>query len=91
MVAFLCTGPDNGIIATSLLSTDPVTGLIIPKSGAQMLLANGQLVDIPSDFFIHPQTSRVLPLHGNVAFDPMTSKLIFMVDSATGDKSLKFS
>lgn len=61
-----------------------VTGLIVPNSETQMLLASGEVVDIPHDFFLHPQTGHVLPIAGNVAFDPMSSRLIFTVDSATG-------
>ena len=63
---------------------DNVTGLIVPNEGTQMQISSGHLVDIPANFFVHPQTGRVLPVHGNVAYDIVTSKLIFTVDSATG-------
>ena len=71
--------------APDLVHVDNVTGLIVPNSGAQMQIASGHVVDVPEDFFVHPQTGRVLPIHGNVAYDTVTSKLIFTVDSATGN------
>ena len=68
----------------NLISMDPKTGLILPKSGTQMLLADGSVVAIPPDYFVHPQTGHVLPMHGNIAYDPITTRLVFVVDSATG-------
>lgn len=50
-----------------------------------MILANGTLADVPADHFVHPQTGHVLPIQGNVAFDPVTSRLVFVSDSATGE------
>ena len=81
----LRTGPDLSIRDKKLIHSDKVTGLLIPNPGAEMVLANGQTMDVPPEFFLHPQTGRVLPIQGNVAFDPMTSKLVFTVDSATGE------
>lgn len=72
------------IKAGDLMSVDKNTGLIKPKSGSKMILADGSIVDIPLDYFVHPQTGHVLPIQGNVAFDPITSRLVFVVDSATG-------
>lgn len=60
------------------------TGLIKPKAGAQMIQEDGVVVPVPKDSFIHPQTGHVLPIQGNIAFDPVTSRLVFVVDSATG-------
>ena len=73
------------IRAKNLIHSDKVTGLLVPGPGAEMLLANGQTMEVPPEFFLHPQTGRVLPIQGNVALDPMTSKLIFTADSATGE------
>ena len=70
--------------ATNLIYTDEVTGLLKPKSGAQMVTADGMTASVPKDCFLHPQTGRVLPIQGNVAFDPVTARLVFVVDSATG-------
>ncbi|XP_013391352.1 uncharacterized protein LOC106159584 [Lingula anatina] len=76
---------DSNILAPELIHMNPETGLIIPNSDAQMLLASGQVVDIPHDHFVHPQTGRVLPIAGNVAFDPVSTRLVFTTDSATGE------
>ncbi|GFO26753.1 cytadherence high molecular weight protein 2 [Plakobranchus ocellatus] len=71
--------------ATNLIYTDEVTGLVKPKLGVQMVTADGMMMSVPRDCFLHPQTGRVLPIQGNVAFDPVTSRLVFVVDSATGE------
>ena len=69
----------------TLVHMHQATGLIVPNSEARMVLASGDVVEVPDDFFLHPQTGRVLPIAGNVAFDPVTSRLVFTVDSATGN------
>ena len=78
------------IKATDLVSVDKNTGLICPKSSAKILLADGSLSDVPPNSFVHPQTGHVLPIQGNVAYDPVTSRLVFVVDSATGKSYLPF-
>ena len=70
--------------ATDMVTMDKNTGLIRPKSGSKMVLADGSIVDVPPDYFLHPQTGHVLPVQGNVSYDPVTSRLVFVVDSATG-------
>lgn len=52
-----------------------------------MKLGNGDVREIPPDFFLHPQTGHVMPIHGNVAYDSVASKLVPIVDTATGDAS----
>ncbi|XP_062603182.1 uncharacterized protein LOC134264959 [Saccostrea cucullata] len=78
-------GPDLSVRASDLISQDATSGLIRPKPGTKMILANGTLTDVPADHFVHPQTGHVLPIQGNVAFDPVTSRLVFVSDSATGE------
>lgn len=78
-------GPDMSVKASDLVSQESNSGLIRPKSGVKMILANGTLADVPADHFVHPQTGHVLPIQGNVAFDPVTSRLVFVSDSATGE------
>jgi hypothetical protein len=82
---FSDTGPEAPASVRDLVFTDKITGLLVPKPGSEMYLANGQTMPVPPDFFIHPQTGRLLPVHGNVSFDPLSSKLIFTADSATGE------
>ena len=48
------------------------------------MIGNGQVIDIPPDYFVHPQTGCVLPVQGNVAYDPVTSRLVVTVDSTFG-------
>ena len=60
------------------------TGLVVPNSDAKMVIANGQIIDCPPDYVVHPQTGCVLPIQGNVAYDPITSRLVVTVDSAFG-------
>jgi hypothetical protein len=71
--------------ATNLISQEANSGLLRPKAGTKMIMASGALSDVPSDYFVHPQTGHVLPIQGNVSFDPVTSRLVFVSDSATGN------
>lgn len=50
-----------------------------------MLLSNGHSMAVPPDFFVHPQTGRVLPIAGNVAYDPASSTLVYTTDTCTGN------
>ena len=70
--------------SSPLVHTDKSTGLLKAKPGSHMLHADGTQGVVPAHNFIHPQTGKVLPIQGNVAFDPLTSRLVFVVDSATG-------
>lgn len=74
----------SGNVHSSAIIIDEKTGLLVPRSGSQMMLADGTVTNIPPDYAVHPQTARVLPVAGNVAFDPITSRLVFVLDSATG-------
>ncbi|CAH1789583.1 unnamed protein product [Owenia fusiformis] len=78
-------GPDQSILAPDVVHLNPVTGLIEPNAGATMMLGNGSLIMVPPGCFVHPQTGKVLPINGNVAYDPVTSRLVFTTDSATGE------
>ena len=70
--------------SSPLVHTDKSTGLLKAKPGSHVLHADGTQGVVPAHNFIHPQTGKVLPIQGNVAFDPLTSRLVFVVDSATG-------
>lgn len=50
-----------------------------------MLLSSGHTMEVPPDYFLHPHTGRVLPIAGNVAYDPASSALVFTTDSCTGN------
>lgn len=77
-------GVDSSILLPDLITMDPVTGLIRPQAGMAMLLASGAVVPIPDEWFLNPQTGRVMPIEGHVSYDPISSRLIFTADSAIG-------
>ncbi|XP_038549320.1 uncharacterized protein si:dkey-103g5.4 [Micropterus salmoides] len=78
-------GPDGSLRVCQALHYDSVTGLIRPNAHSHMLLSSGHMMAVPPDFFLHPQTGRVMPIAGNVAYDPASSTLVFTTDSSTGD------
>ena len=80
----LIAGLQSSEHAPDLVHVDKVNGLTVPSSGTKMLLATGDVVDVPPDYFVHPETGHVLPIHGNVAYDPVMSKLTITVDSTSG-------
>ncbi|XP_041849904.1 uncharacterized protein si:dkey-103g5.4 isoform X3 [Melanotaenia boesemani] len=78
-------GPDGSLQVSRTVHCDSVTGLIRPNPHSHMLLSSGHTMAVPPEFFIHPQTGRVMPITGNVAFDPSSSTLVFTTDLCTGD------
>ncbi|TMS07022.1 hypothetical protein E3U43_011115 [Larimichthys crocea] len=78
-------GPDGSLRVCHALHCDSVTGLIRPNAHSHMLLHSGHTMPVPPDFFLHPQTGRVMPIFGNVAYDPATSTLVLTTDSCAGD------
>ncbi|KAL7831745.1 hypothetical protein AOLI_G00292930 [Acnodon oligacanthus] len=77
--------PDGTVRASEAVHVDPCTGLIQPNSNTHMLLASGHSMPVPPDFFLHPQTGRVLPVAGNVSFDPASSTLVYTADACVGE------
>lgn len=82
---FPSTAPDGSVRACDAVHVDPLTGLIQPNSNAHMLLASGHSMPVPPDFFLHPQTGKLLPVAGNVGFDPASSTLVFTADACVGE------
>ncbi|KAG9348574.1 hypothetical protein JZ751_002310, partial [Albula glossodonta] len=80
-------GPDGTIRAFDAVHVDSCTGLVLPNPGAQMRLASGHSMPVPLDFFLHSVTGRLLPMAGNVGYDPMSSTLVFTADSGGGETS----
>lgn len=85
------TAPDGSIRTCDTAHVDPCTGLIHPISNAHMLLASGHSMPVPSDFFLHPQTGRVLPVAGNIGFDPSSSTLVYTADACVGESNILVS
>lgn len=79
-------GPDESLRDGLALYCDPLTGLIRPNAGSHMLLSNGHIVTVPDDYFLHPLTGRLLPVAGNVAYDPGSSSLVFTTDLCAGTR-----
>ncbi|XP_058270321.1 uncharacterized protein si:dkey-103g5.4 isoform X4 [Hemibagrus wyckioides] len=77
--------PDGSVRACDTVHVDPCTGLIHPILNAHMLLASGHSMPVPSDFFLHPHTGRLLPMAGNVGFDPSSSALVYTADACMGE------
>lgn len=85
--SLLCitTGPDGSLRTCKALDCDSVTGLIRTNTYSLMLLNSGHTLAVPPDFFLHPHTGRVMPIAGNVAYDPASSTLVLTTDSCTGN------
>lgn len=80
----LFSGPDGSMRALDAVCVDPTTGLLTPDPECVMLLANHCLVPVSRDLFLHPETGKVLPVAGNIGYDPISSKLVCAVDSTSG-------
>ncbi|KAH0623315.1 hypothetical protein JD844_031523 [Phrynosoma platyrhinos] len=78
-------GPDGSVKAHDALHRDATTGLIMPRDDAVMLLANQSMKHVPPDHFLHPGTGKVLPVAGNIGFNPINSKLIPTVDLSSDE------
>ncbi|XP_019364073.1 PREDICTED: uncharacterized protein LOC109291478 [Gavialis gangeticus] len=78
-------GPDGSMRALDAVCIDPTTGLLTPDPECVMLLANHCLVPVSRDLFLHPETGKVLPVAGNIGYDPISSKLVCAVDSTSGE------
>lgn len=72
------------ILHPDLITSDPVTGLLRPQAGTSMRLADGSIVPVPDEYFLHPHTGKVLPIEGHVSYDPISSRLVFTADLASG-------
>ncbi|KAK7882559.1 hypothetical protein WMY93_028733 [Mugilogobius chulae] len=77
--------PDGSLHISPALSYDSVLGLVRPNAHSHMLLSNGHTMPVPPNYFVHPHTGRVMPIVGNVAYDPASSTLVLTVDTCTGD------
>ncbi|KAJ8368257.1 hypothetical protein SKAU_G00082850 [Synaphobranchus kaupii] len=76
--------PDGTVRVCGAVHVDSCTGLILPNPGTHMRLASGHSMPVPPDFFLHPETGRLLPVAGNVGYDPASSTLVVTVDSSRG-------
>ncbi|XP_075765756.1 uncharacterized protein LOC142820515 isoform X2 [Pelodiscus sinensis] len=78
-------GLDGCVRVRDAVYVNPITGLLTPNPDCVMLLASHCPMPVSGDQFLHPETGKVLPVAGNVGYDPFSSKLISAVDSASGE------
>ncbi|XP_021231917.1 uncharacterized protein LOC110387733 isoform X3 [Numida meleagris] len=78
--------PNGNARAPDVVSVDPVTGLLTPSPHCAMLLSSQCSGPVPSNHFLHPGTGKVLHVAGNVGYDPIRSRLVCTVDSASGER-----
>ncbi|XP_072557731.1 uncharacterized protein [Paramormyrops kingsleyae] len=76
---------DGVIVAIEAVSVDPCTGLLVPKPNARMRVPSGHTMPVPSDFVLHPETGRLLPMAGNVAYNPASSTLMITADTRAAE------
>ncbi|KAE8592592.1 hypothetical protein XENTR_v10018802 [Xenopus tropicalis] len=76
---------DGSLRECDLVYINPLHGLITPTKHSVMMLPSHYLTPVPGDHFVHSETGRVLPVVGNVGYDPISSQLIPSVDSAIAD------
>lgn len=60
------------------------TGLLLPTSEAQMMLSDGQILDIPAGYCLHPSTGKLLPIAGSLAYNTVACRLVFVLDCTPG-------
>lgn len=80
----LLLGSNGTAGAPDVVFMDPITGLLNPYPQCTMLLTGQCSGPVPSDCFLHPETGKILPVAGNVGYDPIISRLVCVVDSASG-------
>ncbi|OXB59008.1 hypothetical protein ASZ78_007636, partial [Callipepla squamata] len=78
--------PSGNARAPDVVSVDPVTGLLTPSPHCAMLLGSQCSRPVPNNHFVHPGTGKVLHVAGNVGYDPIRSRLVCTVDSASGER-----
>ncbi|KAM3921492.1 uncharacterized protein RB166_010883 [Leptodactylus fuscus] len=74
---------DGSVQDTDFVCLDRTLGLVTPTPHSVMLLSSHYLTPVPGEYFVHSETGKVLPIAGNVGYDPVTSQLISTIDSAS--------
>ena len=63
---------------------NPITKLKVPGPKCSILPASGHRGSIPSGYFVHPDTGRVLPEAGNLGYDLQAATLVPTTDFSSG-------
>lgn len=69
----------------SIVIKDTATGLLIPGPSARMKLPDSSAGMVPPNHTIHPRTGRVVPMEGNICFDPISQIMVFTSDVSSKD------
>ncbi len=69
----------------SIVIKDVATGLLIPGPSARMKHPDSSACRVPANHVINPTTGHVLPIEGNVCFDPISQKMVSTIDVSTKD------
>ena len=64
----------------AIVVKDVATGLLKPGTSTRISIASGGTREVPPNHIINPTTGYVVPIQGNVSFDPVSLKLIFTCD-----------
>jgi hypothetical protein len=73
---------EDGTLQTStLVERKEELGLYVPSREAKMRLADGRIVGVPPQHFVHPLTGRVLPQLGHVMYNTLTGRLFVVTDA----------
>ena len=83
---------DGKLLSTvdaSIATQDQVTGLITAGMGTRMKLHDGALYVItPNTYCINPYTGKLVPIQGNVMFNPVLDELVYTIDNLTSSNVL---
>jgi len=70
------------LFESDVIARDENTGLFLLNKGQRMILSDKKtIVDVPNGFFVHPQTARLLPIEGSVAYHALTRRFVTTVDA----------
>ena len=76
-------------VDATIATQDQVTGLITAGMGTRMKLHNGALYVItPNTYCVNPYTGKLVPIQGNVMFNPVLDELVYTVDNLTSSNVL---
>jgi len=76
-------------VNSSIATQDPVTGIISAGMGTRMKQHDGALYVItPNTYCVNPSTGKLVPIQGNIMFNPVLDELVYTVDILTGSNVL---
>lgn len=83
---------DGKLLSTvdaTIATQDQVTGLITAGMGTRMKQHDGALYVItPNTYCINPYTGKLVPVQGNVMFNPVLDELVYTIDNLTSSSVL---